>query len=303
VWWGWSPGVPLYKSLEEVDTQIQNGLHVDEIIQADSALEPEEILNFVAYATNSHITYRFIPNHFGLFATNAAYGTFAGMPVLEIRLTSLEGWGRIIKRAFDLVGAAVGLVLLSPLFLLIAVAIKVADPGPIFFRHRRLSKAGVDVYVYKFRSMKQIFSTDKKYKGKTPSEIFRLLGRPELAEEFEKEQKVQDDPRVSKIGAFLRRTSLDELPQLFNALKGDLSLVGPRPIVPVELERYGAQGASFLSLKPGITGLWQVSGRSDVSYEDRVKLDIYYVENWSLWLDIKILLKTIGVLLRRRGAY
>lgn len=297
------PGLPIYKSLTEVQEHVRGGLHIDEIIQADSALEPEQILEFVTYATNNHIAYRFIPNQFGLFATNATYGTFAGMPVLEMQLTALQGWGRIIKRGFDIVGSAIGLIILSPVFLVIALAIKIADPGPIFFRHRRLSKEGADVYVYKFRSMKEVFSTDKRYKGKTPPEIFRMLGKPELAEEFEREQKVQDDPRVSRIGVFLRRTSLDELPQLINALKGDMSLVGPRPIVPVELERYGDQGASFLSLKPGITGLWQVSGRNDVSYEDRVKLDIYYVENWSLWLDIRILLRTIGVILNKRGAY
>jgi exopolysaccharide production protein ExoY len=223
--------------------------------------------------------------------------------VLEIRLTSLEGWGRILKRAFDVVGATFGLILLSPVFLAVAISIKIADPGPIFYRHRRLSRAGSEVRVFKFRSMKQEFSSDPKYKGKTPVEVFELLGKPELAKEFVVSQKVKHDPRVSKIGDFLRRSSLDELPQLLNAFMGDMSLVGPRPIVPVELERYGNQGASFLALKPGITGLWQISGRSDVSYEDRVKLDIYYVENWSLMLDIKILLKTIVAITRKSGAY
>jgi undecaprenyl-phosphate galactose phosphotransferase len=151
--------------------------------------------------------------------------------------------------------------------------------------------------------MKQYYSVDPQFKGKTPPEIFRQLGRPELAEEFERDQKVQRDPRVSKIGGFLRRTSLDELPQLINAWVGDLSLVGPRPIVPKELERYGEQGASFLALKPGITGLWQISGRSDIGYDERVKLDIYYVENWSLWLDFKIILSTIRVIFTHDGAY
>ena len=297
------PGYPLYKTIAEVKAQIANGLHIDEIIQADSGFEADDILELVTFSTNHHISYRFIPNQFGLYATNAVYGTMAGMPVLEIRLTSLEGWGRIVKRAFDVIGATFGLILLSPIFLLVALAIKIADPGPIFYRHRRLSRAGSEVRVFKFRSMKQKFSTDPKYRGKSPVEIFKLLDRPELVEEFEESQKVKEDPRVSKIGNFLRRSSIDELPQLLNALKGDMSLVGPRPIVPVELERYGAQGASFLALKPGITGLWQISGRSDVSYEDRVKLDIYYVENWSLLLDIKILLKTIVAITRRSGAY
>jgi exopolysaccharide biosynthesis polyprenyl glycosylphosphotransferase len=297
------PGYPLYKSVDEVKSQIAGGLHVDEIVQADSGLEADDILELVTFATNNHISYRFIPNQFGLYATNAVYGTMAGMPVLEIRLTSLEGWGRIVKRAFDVVGAGLGLILLSPIFLGVALAIKIADPGPIFFRQRRLSRAGSEVYMYKFRSMKHKFNSDKNYKGKTPVEIFQLLDRPELVAEFEEHQKVRNDPRVSKIGDFLRRSSLDELPQLLNAFMGDMSLVGPRPIVPVELERYGNQSGSFLALKPGITGLWQISGRSDVSYEDRVKLDIYYVENWSLWLDIKILLKTIVAITKKSGAY
>ena len=297
------PGYPLYKSLDEVKAHISSGLTINEIVQADSGLEADNVLEFVTFATNNHISYRFIPNQFGLYATNAVYGTMAGMPVLEIRLTSLEGWGRIVKRAFDVAGALFGLILLSPVFLVVAIAIKIADPGPIFYRHRRLSRAGSEVRVFKFRSMKQKFSSDPKYKGKTPVEVFELLGKPELAKEFELSQKVKHDPRVSKIGDFLRRSSIDELPQLLNALAGDMSLVGPRPIVPVELERYGDQGASFLALKPGITGLWQISGRSDVSYEDRVKLDIYYVENWSLMLDIKILLKTIVAITRRSGAY
>ena len=129
------------------------------------------------------------------------------------------------------------------------------------------------------------------------------MGREDLIEEFKRDQKVADDPRVGKFGRFLRRSSLDELPQFFNVLKGEMSLVGPRPVLPSELERYGEHGASFLSLKPGITGMWQVSGRNNVSYEDRIKLDVYYVENWSLWLDMVIIGKTALILISRKGAY
>jgi exopolysaccharide biosynthesis polyprenyl glycosylphosphotransferase len=296
------PGLSLYQNL--TDARAALGDHdIDQILQADSNLDHDEIVDIVTYATNYQITYRFVPNQFGLYATNATFSNIAGIPVLDIRLTPLDGWGRIIKRLFDVIGATIGLILLSPVFLIIAIAIKIFDPGPVFFRHRRLSRTGGDVYVYKFRSMKQRFSTDPRYRGKTPQEVFTLLGKPELAEEFDRDQKVQDDPRVSKIGAFLRRTSLDELPQLINALRGDLSIVGPRPITPGELERYGDQSASFLALKPGITGLWQVSGRSEIGYDERVKLDIYYVENWSLWLDLKIILGTIRVIFSRDGAY
>ena len=298
-------GLSLYQNLSDAAVVLRDP-GIDQILQADSALEPEEVLELVTYATNHQISYRFVPNQFGLYAINSSFSNVAGIPLLEIRLTPLDGWGRIIKRIFDLIGATIGLILLSPVFLVIAIAIKIADPGAVFFRHRRLSRTGGEVFIFKFRSMRQRYcddSKDPRYKGKTPQEIFRLLGHPELVEEFERDQKVENDPRISPIGNFLRRTSLDELPQLINAWIGDLSLVGPRPIVPLELDRYGDQSASFLALKPGITGLWQTSGRSDLGYDERVKLDIYYVENWSLWLDFKIIMSTIRVIFKRGGAY
>ncbi len=295
-------GLTVYRTFHDALEALSHD-HIDEIIQADSSLSSEETLDLVNYATNHYVVYRFIPNQFGLYATNSEIGSLAGVPMIEIKLTPLDGWGRIVKRAFDFMGAAIGLVLLSPVFIAVALLIKLKDPGPVFFRHRRLSRTGQELYMYKFRSMRWKFNNDPKYRGKTPEEVFELIDRPDLAAEFKREQKVHDDPRVSRIGWFLRKSSLDELPQLVNVLKGEMSLVGPRPIVPAELERYGDQGASFLALKPGITGLWQISGRSDLSYEDRVKLDIYYVENWSLWLDIKILLKTVVSILQRKGAY
>lgn len=270
---------------------------IEEIIQADSAFEAEEVLEMVNHSTNHHIGYRFVPNQFGVFAINATVSTLAGMPVMEIRHTPLDGWGRILKRLFDLAGSAGGLIILSPLLALITVIIKLSDPGPAIFAHRRLSRVGKPVWIYKFRTMYT------KYSGKNPAAVFRAMGRPELIKEFKRNHKLKNDPRVTAVGGFLRRTSLDELPQLFNVFKGELSLVGPRPILKEELERYGGQQAAFLALKPGMTGLWQISGRSDIGYEERVKLDIYYLENWSLWLDIKILLKTFLALIKNRGAY
>ncbi|HUC20574.1 MAG TPA: sugar transferase, partial [Candidatus Polarisedimenticolaceae bacterium] len=280
-----------------------NGAKIDEFIQADSSLEPDAVFEIVEYAANNHITYRFVPNQFGLFATHSELGTLAGMPMVAMKRTPLDGWGRILKRFFDVLASIVGLVILSPLFLIVAGIIKLTDPGPVFYSHKRLSRIGQSINIYKFRSMRQVFNTSRKYKGKSQVEIFAEMGRPDLVEEFERDQKVKDDPRVSKVGAMLRRTSLDELPQLFNILRGDISLVGPRPIVAQELERYGTGRPTLLSLKPGLTGLWQVSGRSDVSYDERVKLDIYYIENWSLWLDIKIIMRTIVIVLMRQGAH
>lgn len=296
-------GLPVYKSFEEARDAIGKE-PLDGIIQADSALDQEEVLKLVNYATNHHITYKFVANQFGLYASNAAVGNLAGVPMIEIRLTPLDGWGRVAKRIFDIAGSVVGIILLSPILLIVAILCKIKDPsGPILFRHRRLSRNGKEVFVLKFRTMIWKYSDGPDRPYKNAEETFRAMGRPELIPEFKKAQKLDNDPRVSKFGYFLRRTSLDELPQFFNVLFGDMSLVGPRPIIPAELEHYGDRSASFLALKPGITGLWQISGRSDISYEDRVKLDIYYVEHWSLGLDIKILVKTALTIFSGRGAY
>ncbi len=295
--------LPVEKTLEALRQRLGGDPQIDEFIQADSSLDPEAIFDLVEYAANHQITYRFIPNQFGIFATHSELSTLAGMPMVAIKRTPLDGWGRIVKRAFDVAGAVFGLVVLSPFFLVIAVIIKATDRGPVFYAHKRVSRTGADMNVYKFRSMYERYSTGGQYSGKTDIQIFKELGRPDLIEEFQQTQKVKDDPRVTPIGRWLRRTSLDELPQLVNILRGDISMVGPRPVVEEELKNYGSNRAALLALKPGLTGLWQVSGRNDVSYDERVKLDLYYIENWSLWLDIKIILRTVVIVLARQGAY
>lgn len=292
--------VPVYKTIADAVAKVGE---IDEIIQADSELPEEEVLALVAYANKNQVTYRFVPNNFGMYATQSTMQVMAGVPLLEVRRTPLEGWGRIIKRAFDLAIVIPASVLLLPVFAVIGIIIKLTDPGPVFYRHKRLSRSGKDIYVYKFRSLIVKYSTGAGYTGKTDAEIFIEMGRPELVEEFKKAQKLNDDPRVSKVGKILRKISLDELPQLINVLKGDMSLVGPRPIVMDEVEHYGEQAFKFFALKPGLVGLWQVSGRSDVDYDERVKLDIFYVENWSLWLDIKIIAKAFVTVLSGKGAY
>jgi exopolysaccharide biosynthesis polyprenyl glycosylphosphotransferase len=297
------PGIPVYASFDQARKKLGK-VPLDEIIQADSALGQEEVLELVNYATNHYISYRFVPNQFGLYATNSSLSTLAGVPMIEIRLTPLDGWGRIAKRAFDVLGSLAAMIILSPVLLGLAVMIKLREPdAPVIFKHRRLSRNGRDVYVLKFRTMSWRYSQGPGRPYKTAEDAFRAMGREDLITEFRRVQKVEDDPRVGAFGRFLRKTSLDELPQFLNVLRGDMSLVGPRPVIPAELEHYGDRSASFLALKPGITGLWQISGRNDISYEDRVKLDIYYVENWSLALDLRILIKTAITILFGKGAY
>lgn len=200
---------------------------------------------------------------------------------------------RIAKRAVDIVGSALGILLFSPLFLTIWVC-NALTGQPAFYGHRRVGRFGRSFACLKFRTMTVNAS----------EALDDLLARdPDARREWHATYKLKNDPRVTRLGALLRRTSLDELPQLWNVLKGDMSLVGPRPIVQDELRYYGDQAQSYLNVKPGLTGVWQVSGRNDTSYDERVSLDRWYVSNWCLWYDVVILFKTLGVMLRRSGAY
>ena len=207
---------------------------------------------------------------------------------------NLRRWpARLTKRIFDTVAAALLLVLLSPVMLLIAALVR-RDGGPALFAHPRVGKRRKTFKCYKFRTM--VIDAEQRLEQV-------LQQSPELRQQWEEERKLRDDPRVSPLGRFLRRTSLDELPQLLNVIRGEMSLVGPRPVVSAELPRYGDDVGYYLMVRPGMTGLWQVSGRSDVDYDARVYLDSWYVKNWSLWTDMVILLKTVRVVLARSGAY
>ena len=295
-------GIPVAGSFEEAVAKL-GPKGIDEIINTCPITDQSKIDAMLNYATNHYISFRYAPSQFNLYTANSDLSSIGGVPMIEVRLTPLDGWGRILKRAFDVIGATLAVIIFSPVMVVVAAIIKITDPGPIIYRHERVSRAGGRFGVMKFRTMSWKYSTGPDRKYKTAEEAFGAMGREDLIEEFKRDQKVADDPRVGKFGRFLRRSSLDELPQFFNVLKGEMSLVGPRPVLPSELERYGEHGASFLSLKPGITGMWQVSGRNNVSYEDRIKLDVYYVENWSLWLDMVIIGKTALILISRKGAY
>ena len=198
-----------------------------------------------------------------------------------------------IKRCIDIILSLLGLIILSPVFLLIAILIKKEDHGNVFYKHKRIGHMNQDIYLYKFRSMTS--------KYKTFDEFYQTLSI-EQKEEWDENFKLENDPRITKIGNFLRKTSLDELPQIINILKGDMSVIGPRPVVNDEIEKYGNQKAKFLSVKPGLTGYWAANGRSATTYEDRIKLELYYIDHCSLLLDIKIFFKTILSVLKKEGA-
>ena len=195
-----------------------------------------------------------------------------------------------IKRLIDIIGSLIGIILLSPLYIIIAILIKFDSPGKVVFGHTRKGKGGKDIKVYKFRTMYS-----------NASEIFESF-TPEQKEEYYTNFKLDNDPRVTKLGGFLRKTSLDELPQLFNILKGDMTIIGPRPIVEKEISKYGDKAEKLFSVVPGLAGYWQANGRSDTTYEERIEMDMYYIDNMSFWLDTKILFQTAISVLKGEGA-
>ena len=228
-----------------------------------------------------------------LYGTDIAHFFSHEVALLRVR-NNLRRWpARLTKRLFDTSLAAMLILLLSPVMLLIALTLKL-EGGNVFFAHQRVGKNGRKFNCLKFRSMVP-----------NAEQLLQQLlqQQPEIKAQWDKEHKLKDDPRISKLGDFLRRTSLDELPQLFNVLQSEMSLVGPRPIVQEELQKYGLEKSYYLMVRPGMTGLWQVSGRNDVDYETRVYLDAWYVKNWSLWYDLAILFKTVKVVFWRNGAY
>ena len=195
-----------------------------------------------------------------------------------------------IKRVIDVILASIALILLSPLFAIIAIAIKIDSKGPVFFEHKRIGKNGKIINLYKFRSM--VINAEELIKSFTPEQM----------KEYKENYKLTNDPRITKVGKFLRKTSLDELPQLINIINGDLSIIGPRPVIADELEKYGTNKDKFLSVTPGLTGYWAANGRSNTTYEQRMEMELYYIDNLSLKMDIKVFFKTILSVVKKEGA-
>lgn len=287
--------VPYFDSFESAMSKLTEKPHG--IVQTE--LYKNQDLNnaIVRHCQQHHISYRFIPGNSDMFVGNIQVELFAEQPVIAIHQTALIGWGKVVKRLFDLFCASLILLITSPIFLILAIAQKISDPhSEVFFKQIRLTRYNREFQCYKFRTLRP------KYNGLLPEEGFELMGKPELAKTFRKNGDfLANDPRLTKLGLFMRKTSLDELPQLINVLKGDISLVGPRALVPRELNSYERKHA-ILSVKSGLTGLAQISGRKDINFEERRKLDIYYVQNWSFWLDITILLRTFRTVINGGGA-
>jgi exopolysaccharide biosynthesis polyprenyl glycosylphosphotransferase len=245
-----------------------------------------------------------VPRLYETVGPNATIHTIEGLPLIGVPSAAPARSSLAIKRLIDLVSCTLGVVLLAPVFLMIAVAIKIDSRGPVFYRHERLGRNGRPFRLLKFRSMGLEHCRGAAYGGEGAEEAFRrLIDDPANAHEFEQTFKLRTDPRVTRVGRFLRRTSLDEMPQLLNVLRGDMSLVGPRPITETEVARYGHKASALLTVKPGITGYWQVNGRASLDYDDRVRLDSAYVTSWSLRLDFQILARTARALVSRSGAF
>lgn len=267
----------------------------DTIVQTELYKNDEDNEAILSFAQQHHIDYRFVPGNGELFAGNVDVELFHAVPMVAVHQTKLTGWGRVAKRLMDFWVSLVAIVLLSPIMLLVVVAMKLAGRKKILYRQTRLTRGNKTFKAMKFQTV------NDEYNGLTPEEAFTKMGKPELIPVYRANgDRIPDDPRFGKLGRFLRNTSLDELPQLFNVLRGDISLVGPRALIPEELSAYERRH-TILSVKSGVTGLAQVSGRRNISFEERRKLDVYYVQNWSFWGDISILIRTVWIVLTQRG--
>lgn len=290
-----APGMTHFRSLEKALSMIKP-LRINTIIQTELNEKMERNRLIMLAAQESHIQYCFIPGEAEFYSGKNKIDIFLGYPIISVYQTPLIGWGEWVKRALDLVLVGLTLPVWGSLLIMTVVLQKIFNPGPIFYKSQRLTQFSRSFTLLKLRSM------SPRYGSRDAAEEFREMGREDLALEYEKTRKVARDPRITRFGHFLRVTSLDELPQLLNVLKGDISLVGPRPILPQEMHLARARGPLLHSVKSGMTGLWQVSGRSNLSFEKRIELELFYAQNWSLWLDIKILFKTLGVVFFKIGA-
>ncbi len=276
---------------------------IDEIIQTDSSLSRKVSIDLADFCAEHNIIFKYAAGQFEARTTNVEVHMIAGVPLIEIRKTKLDGWDKIIKRVIDFIFSTVLIILFSPVMLVITLLIRLEDPGPAIYKNERVRSKGT-FNVYKFRSMYAKYCTGKQFAKYADQKAVMEFEKGLIAKQSERHgpvYKILNDPRRTIIGRFIERTSLDELPQLFNVWIGNMSLIGPRPHQPREVEKYEKHHKRVLDIKPGISGLAQISGRSDLDFDEEVKLDTYYIENWSLKLDLWIILKTPWSILKRKS--
>jgi len=274
---------------------------IDEIIVGDTSMTDDEQAKLFDYCQINNILYRFFPT--SLQTTRFTMQIWNGEPIIEYQHTPLDGWGHVMKRTYDIVAGSLLTIIFSPFMGVIALLIKFEDPeGPIIYKNERIGENGKKFFVYKFRYMlwKHCITPENKHLEEAMAYEKKLIEERNTREGGVL-YKIKDDPRKMRVGAFIERFSLDELPQFFNVLEGSMSLVGPRPHQEREVDRYAEYHRRLLTIKPGITGMAQISGRSDLAFEDEYHLDVFYIENWSVWIDVMICFKTVGALLRRRN--
>lgn len=287
--------LPVYASFDRA-VKAYKKEQIHSVIQTELYTDAKDNDLILTYCQQNHIAYRFVPGNSELFVGNIDVDLFQSFPLISVSQTPLIGWGRFVKRLFDLFVSIPLFFVFLPFIVLIWLALFIFDHGDPIFSQKRLGRYGKTFRIYKFRTNKHA------YNRMTPEQGFEKMGKPELAKKYRANGDfLENDPRIGRIGKFLRATSLDELPQILNAIKGDISLVGPRPLEPFEMEQYKDKNL-ILSVKTGLTGLAVISGRRDISFEERRKLDLYYVQNWSFWSDITILLKTAVVVIFHKGA-
>lgn len=283
-------GMPIIGSTENFGKYARS-TDIDEVVVTDPNISNEIRLSIIEICEQERIDFRETPTLIGVRTLLFDLSELGGIPILEYHRTPLDGWGRIAKRVIDFLGATIGLIILSPFLIIIALAIYFEEGGPIFYRNQRLGEDAKPLETLKFRTMKLKYCTGERYGGQNALVYEQKL----IAEKNTRTgalYKIKDDPRVTNAGRLIRRFSLDEFPQLWNVLIGEMSLVGPRPHQPREVAKYEPWHKKLFSVKPGITGLAAVSGRSDLDFNDEARLDISYIETWSIWKDIMIILRT-----------
>jgi exopolysaccharide biosynthesis polyprenyl glycosylphosphotransferase len=263
---------------------------IDQVIVALPSASHAAILRIVDHCRQGEVSFKLVPDLYEMSLSRVDVDTVSGIPLIGLKDVSIQGWNAFTKRAIDVLVSATALLALSPLLLVIAILIKLESPGPILYRHTRIGKNRHPFTMCKFRSMRQ--DADKLRAAR----VIETDGDNRLF-------KDRRDPRITRVGTVIRRWSLDELPQFWNVLTGDMSVIGPRPQIPPEVANYEDWHYKRLAVSPGLTGLWQVSGRSELTFDEMVIYDIYYIENWSLGLDFRILLRTIPAVLQGRGAF